>query len=63
MSFQIGLYWVIGVIIACFVGNTLIFYGFGYATEQKINKRVRDLAFSSLVRQEVASLIHQVSVA
>jgi ATP-binding cassette subfamily B (MDR/TAP) protein 1 len=52
MSFQISLYWV-GVIIACFVGNTLIFYGFGYATE-RINKRVRDLAFSSLVRQEVA---------
>ena len=52
MSFRIALYW-FGIIIACFVGNTLIFYGFGYATE-RINKRIRDMAFSSLMRQEVA---------
>eukprot|EP00804_Cyclotella_cryptica_P026750 CCRYP_007966-RK/>CCRYP_007966-RK protein AED:0.12 eAED:0.12 QI:257/1/1/1/0.86/0.82/23/169/1460 len=52
MSFRIALYW-LGIIIACFVGNTLIFYGFGYATES-INKRIRDKAFSSLMRQEVA---------
>lgn len=52
MSFQISLYW-LAIIIACFVGNTLVFYGFGHATE-RISKRVRDMAFSSLVRQEVA---------
>ena len=31
----------------------LVFYGFGYATE-RINKRIRDMMFSSLMRQEVA---------
>lgn len=31
----------------------LLFYGFGYASE-RMNKRVRDAAFTSLVRQEVA---------
>lgn len=52
MSFKIALYWV-GIIAACFVGNILVFHGFGYATE-RINKRMRDMTFSSLMRQEVA---------
>jgi len=52
MSFEISAYWT-GIIAACFVGNMLVFYGFGYATE-RINKRIRDLTFSSLMRQEVA---------
>ena len=37
----------------CLVGNVLLFYGFGYATE-RINRRMRDQVFSSLMRQEVA---------
>eukprot|EP00804_Cyclotella_cryptica_P002716 CCRYP_009611-RE/>CCRYP_009611-RE protein AED:0.12 eAED:0.12 QI:425/1/1/1/1/0.93/15/294/1343 len=52
MSFKISLYWLC-VIVACFVGNILTFYGFGYATE-RINKRIRDMTFSSLMRQEIA---------
>lgn len=52
LSFTIAWYWV-GIIAACFVGNVLIFQGFGYATE-RINKRIRDTTFSSLMRQEVA---------
>lgn len=35
------------------VGNVLLYYGFGTASE-KINKRVRDALFQSLLRQEVA---------
>lgn len=52
MSFEITSYWS-GIVAACFVGNILVFYGFGYATE-RINKRIRDLTFSSLMRQEVS---------
>ena len=39
--------------VASLVGNTLVFYGFGNATE-RMNKRVRDASFKNLVRQEVA---------
>merc|ERR1711862_25032 len=35
------------------IGNILVYYGFGIATE-RMNKRVRDSSFKSLVRQEVA---------
>ncbi|KAL7540881.1 hypothetical protein ACHAXR_010450 [Thalassiosira sp. AJA248-18] len=52
MSFDIALYWV-GIIAACFVGNLLVFYSFGHATE-RINRRIRDMTFSSLMCQEVA---------
>ena len=52
MSFDIAIYWA-AIIAACFVGNVLVFYGFGYATE-RINKRIRDQTFGSLMRQEVA---------
>lgn len=52
LSFEIALYWV-GIIVACLVGNLLVFWGFGYATE-RINRRIRDMTFSSLMRQEVA---------
>lgn len=46
-------YWLIGIIAAAFVGHSLLHYGFGTAVE-RMNKRVRDAAFKSLVRQEVA---------
>ena len=52
MSFRIAGFWA-AIIIACFVGNVLLFMGFGHATES-INKRIRDQTFSSLLRQEVA---------
>lgn len=35
------------------LGNTLLFYGFGTATE-RMSKRLRDASFKSLIRQEVA---------
>lgn len=46
-------YQIVGLIAMTLLGNVLLFYGFGIATE-KMNKRVRDAAFSSLVRQEVS---------
>ena len=52
LSYDIAVYWVI-IIIGCLLGNLLAFWGFGYATE-RINRRMRDLTFSSLMRQEVA---------
>ena len=51
-SFYLSLYWTL-VLVGCIVGNVLLFWGFGMASE-RLNKRVRDSAFSSLVRQEVA---------
>mmetsp|Transcript_4918 Transcript_4918/g.14223 ORF Transcript_4918/g.14223 Transcript_4918/m.14223 type:complete len:1045 (+) Transcript_4918:504-3638(+) len=51
-SFQIS-YIYIGLMVAALVGNTLVFYGFGTATE-RMNKRVRDASFKNLMRQEVA---------
>ena len=51
-SFKLGIYWAV-VAAGCFIGYTLVFYGFGMASE-RLNKRVRDSAFGALVRQEVA---------
>jgi len=51
-SYVVGGYWAI-IIVVCFVGNILMFWGFGNASE-RLNRRVRDDAFNSLVRQEVA---------
>eukprot|EP00980_Cylindrotheca_fusiformis_P009864 scaffold2184_cov128-Cylindrotheca_fusiformis.AAC.10 len=51
-SYMIGLYWLI-VCICSIVGNMIARYGFGNASE-RLNKRVRDDAFQSLVRQEVS---------
>ena len=52
MSFVITGYWTV-MIAACLIGYVLLFKGFGTATE-RINKRMRDEAFSALMRQEVA---------
>lgn len=51
-SYIIAIYWAIIGFVSVF-GNTIAFYGFGQASE-RMNKRVRDDAFTSLVRQEVS---------
>jgi ATP-binding cassette subfamily B (MDR/TAP) protein 1 len=43
----------VGVIASTLLGSTLLFWGFGVASE-RMNKRVRDSAFTSLLRQEIA---------
>jgi ATP-binding cassette, subfamily B (MDR/TAP), member 1 len=50
-SFRTAGWW--GMVFAlCIVGNVLTFIGFGRASE-RMNKRVRDLSFAALLRQEV----------
>ena len=51
-SYTLSIYWAIIIVIAV-VGNTLTFVGFGNASE-RMTRRIRDAAFKSLVRQEVA---------
>jgi ATP-binding cassette subfamily B (MDR/TAP) protein 1 len=51
LSFSISYGW-LGILGSTLIGNTLLFYGFGTASE-RMNRRVRNAAFSSLVRQEV----------
>jgi ATP-binding cassette subfamily B (MDR/TAP) protein 1 len=52
MSFKLAAGWA-AIVVACFIGWTMVYVGFGSASEG-LNKRVRDMAFSSLCRQEVA---------
>jgi len=52
VSYVLSAYWVV-VAAGCIFGNMLTFWGFGMASE-RLNKRVRDSAFASLIRQEVA---------
>lgn len=51
-SYDITYQWlfIIGIIV---IGDTILFYGFGMATE-RMTKRVRDLLFESVIRQEIA---------
>ena len=42
----------LGIMFVSVIGGVALFYGFGKASE-RMNKRVRDAAFDSLVRQEV----------
>lgn len=51
-SYRIGGYWLL-IGVGAIVGNILTYWGFGMASE-RLSKRVRDGAFSSLVRQEVS---------
>jgi ATP-binding cassette subfamily B (MDR/TAP) protein 1 len=51
-SYILSVYWAI-IIAVCIIGNLLLFWGFGTASE-RMNRRVRDSAFTSLVRQEVS---------
>lgn len=51
-SYRLAGYWII-IGVGAVIGNILTYWGFGMASE-RLNKRVRDGAFSSLVRQEVS---------
>ncbi len=51
-SYVIAAFWVI-IALEGVVGFVLTYWGFGMASE-RLNKRVRDSAFSALVRQEVS---------
>ncbi|KAL7567824.1 hypothetical protein ACA910_000571 [Epithemia clementina (nom. ined.)] len=51
-SFFVSYIWAI-IFVACISGNILTFWGFGMVSE-RLNKRVRDDTFKSLLRQEVA---------
>ena len=51
-SVRAALLW-LGLVVLCYVGNVLTFYGYGKASE-RMNKRIRDSVFSALVRQEMA---------
>lgn len=46
-------YWWAALIASTLVGNVLLFYGFGTATE-KMNQRIRDAIFVALMRQDIA---------
>lgn len=52
ISYKLTYGW-LGVIAAVMIGDILVYYGFGTASE-RMNKRVRDSAFTSLMRQECA---------
>ena len=51
-SFEVAAFWAI-VAVDSVLGNMITFWGFGMASE-RMNKRTRDAAFGSLVRQEIA---------
>ena len=51
-------YGFVGLLFSTMFGFTILFWGFGVATE-RMNKRVRDGAFTSLLRQEIAWHDHQ----
>jgi ATP-binding cassette, subfamily B (MDR/TAP), member 1 len=50
-SFVLSGYWIV-VLVGCLAGHALTFYGFGMASE-RMNKRIRDMSFTALLRQEV----------
>lgn len=50
-SFRTAGYWFL-VFSICIIGNVFNFLGFGTASE-RLNKRVRDMSFAALLRQEV----------
>jgi len=51
-SYELAGYWTV-IVACCLVGYTLVFVGFGTASE-RLNKRIRDLAFTALCKQELA---------
>ncbi|KAL3910823.1 MAG: hypothetical protein SGILL_007539 [Bacillariaceae sp.] len=52
LSFKV-FYGLLGIMAAAMIGNILMYYGFGTASE-RMNRRIRNTAFRSLIRQEVA---------
>jgi ATP-binding cassette subfamily B (MDR/TAP) protein 1 len=51
LSFNVT-YGCVGIMVSTVIGNMLTYHGFGTASE-RVNKRVRDAAYNSMVRQEV----------
>ncbi|KAG7355092.1 ABC transporter [Nitzschia inconspicua] len=51
LSFKV-FYGLLGIMGAAMIGNILMYYGFGTASE-RMNQRIRNLAFRSLIRQEI----------
>ena len=51
-SYELAGYWTL-IVVGCLIGYTLVFLGFGTASE-RLNKRIRDKAFTALCRQEIA---------
>jgi ATP-binding cassette, subfamily B (MDR/TAP), member 1 len=51
LSFNV-FYGLLGIMAAAFFGNILMYYGFGTASE-RMNRRIRNAAFTALIRQEV----------
>ena len=43
----------LGIVGSCMIGNVLLYYGFGAATE-RMNKRVRDEIFVALMKQDIS---------
>jgi ATP-binding cassette, subfamily B (MDR/TAP), member 1 len=58
-SFQVAIWWAI-LGTGKLVGNVLMIWGFGIASE-RLSKRVRDMSFTALLRQEIAyfGMIHR----
>lgn len=50
-SYKVTYGWM-GLIASTMIGNVLLFYGFGTATE-RMNKRVRDTIFTALMKQDI----------
>ena len=50
-SFEVSYAW-LAIIASTLIGNVLLFYGFGAATE-RMNKRIRDSIFVALMRQDL----------
>lgn len=50
-SFEVSYAW-LAIIASTLIGNVLLFYGFGAATE-RMNKRIRDNIFVALMRQDL----------
>lgn len=50
-SFEVGAMWA-GLMVNCLIGFTIMFFGFGRASE-RLSRRVRNDAFTSLIRQEI----------
>jgi ATP-binding cassette subfamily B (MDR/TAP) protein 1 len=51
LSYNVTWGW-LGLMASTMIGNVLLFYGFGCATE-RMNKRVRDAVFTALMRQDI----------
>jgi ABC-type multidrug transport system, ATPase and permease components len=52
LSYKVTYGW-LGLIGSSMIGNILLFYGFGTATE-RMNKRIRDAVFTALMRQDIS---------